>query len=136
MQLQAENEYEIESACDDTYLDIPQKVWLNYNATQAVVENITGTYVSYYVPPEDDSFGDGMDVSTRFILGCLYGLVMGALVWDPLTVLIFTAKELVGYVMNPNQLDEAKLFYETKHLVNLHELDNMDKQTSGIQIFD
>lgn len=116
------NEYreDIMSNCTDGYnynYDIDLESVLNYNATQTVIDNINGTLSNDYQPPVDDSFGEGLRVSVRFLISVALSYILGVFVWQPLVLLLRSYCKLRLYRKNPNYLTEANLFFNEKYLI-------------------
>lgn len=131
VELKMQNEYQQDidaSQCNDTYYDIPETVWLDYNATQTDINNILSQYVGYggdieYTPynpqNENDSFGDDVSISMRFILTCILSYIFSLFFFAPIKLYIKSLYRLLKYVRKPNKINEALLFYDNKYLMNI-----------------
>ena len=119
------NEYgsEISGAnCSDSvYGSIPMKSWLNYNLTANAINDIIlntdpTLLKTVYNPPSGDSFGDSMEVSTRFLIAVVLSYLLSVFLWQPLIIAIKSFITLLRYLKNPDKVNEALLFYEHRTL--------------------
>ena len=106
---------------------IPLKSKINYNVTQSEIDDILSYWESnghsLYTPPENDSFTsgseDGMSVSVRFLMAVLLSYCLSIFLWQPIILAIKSLIRLIKLDKNPNQINEALLFYN-EHNVNIN----------------
>ena len=126
VELTASNGYDndIVSQCKDEYYgyDIMEKTWINYNLTEVQVEQLDGTNNQVYSPPTNDSYGDDVSVSARFIISVILSYVIGVLFWQPIIILAKSAYKLIKIERNPNKFNEAILFYHPKNFVHSEQI--------------
>ena len=94
--LDARNENSVESECIDYDIDfdISEKDWLNYNATEEYIANLTSQYYTPYDPPEGDSWGEDIETSDRFLYTVLTSYIISIVFWQPV---IYFAKSFKDY---------------------------------------
>ena len=110
---------------------IPLILQLNYNATESEINGILNQFDgTVYNPPENDSYGDDLDVSSRFLFTVFFSYMFSVFVWNPILLALKSIYKLYHLNKNPHHINEGKLFYEDKNrmaFVNYHNHDN--KQT-------
>ena len=116
------NEYENNitnlNCSQSVYGSISLKTWLNYNLTVSAIDNILlssvndDNFYNVYNPPSGDSFGDSLDVSTRFLISVCISYFLSVFLWQPLIIGIKSFLTLINYLKNPNKVNEALLFYQ------------------------
>ena len=61
---------------------------INYNYTQSSINKILNKFDgSVYKPSPNDSFGNNLTVSQRFILSVFYSILISAMIYSPLQTL-------------------------------------------------
>ena len=129
-QIFATNEYEdvMKKFTDEcnSHSNIPLTSRINYNYTQERVLSRNGTFDSNYHRPRGDldSFGDDVSVSDRFLLAVFLSYFLGVAFWHPLIVALKSMYKLKKIHDKPKILREALLFYDSKNLVDLHEIES------------
>ena len=111
------------SQCPDKdKIDIPLQTRLNYNVTQEYVIKTNGTSDrSFKSDLSWDSFGD-KDAAQSFVFTVLLSYAFGIILWHPLIVALKSIYTLKKIHDKPSRLRRALLFYDSKNLVNLHEI--------------
>lgn len=142
--LDASNGYEndIISNCTGDYegYDVSEKTFLNWNETQEWLDSINGTYMSVYNPPEGDSFDTifginaDLTVSQRFMLATAISYLLAIFFWQPIILLLKSMWKLRSLMRNPDQLNEAILFYDANNLVNLDEIAKIQAASAAQQL--
>ena len=98
---------------------------LNFNATQEYINDLllNNNTISYYNPPSNDTFGNNLSVSIRFMLSVFYSYMLAVFFWQPLTIFIKTIFQLKKYQKNKeDDIHEGKVFYDDNIFVNLTNL--------------
>ena len=100
---------------------LPYKTFLNYNSTEYEMNLIFSQFDGYFYSPEssNDSFGDNYTVAQRFLLCVFLSYILSIFWWQPLILAIKSLFLLKKYVNNPNQINEAMLFYSQN---NFHDV--------------
>ena len=95
---------------------VPLKLWFNYNSTQDHIEKIMSAFDGIaYEPPTNDTFGDNLKVSSRFLLCVFLSYLLSVFFWNPIRIALMTILKLRKYLNNPDKIGEAKLFYNEQH---------------------
>ena len=123
VKLNATNELEqvINSTqCDEnTYYDIPEKTWIEYNLTEEYIFSLLNSsdYYTPYDPPEYDSFGDGITTTQRFFYQLFLAYTISVFFTQPLILLIKAMCKFKKYRKKDNVImDESLLFYKNKSM--------------------
>ena len=98
-------------------------MWLNYNITQMKVTEIDGTIIEVYNPPANDSFGNNIGVSYRFILAVVLSYSLSVCLWHPIVILIksYLLLEKFKSKKNEDMICEAYYFCELTKLIEMYE---------------
>lgn len=90
-----------DSGCPDTYYDIPETVFIQYNLTQSEI--------APYKPPKNDNLWDGGSMSLRFVYQILLTYAVSALFTQPLILFLKLCWIYFKYKKNDGIIGEATL---------------------------
>ena len=140
-----ENEMSEPDTCtidfDYPHANYPLRQRMSYNATQNYVNKTNGTRYptrqSHYQLDGDsswealDTFGSNVRVSDKFLFTVLLSYFLGVAFWHPLIVALKSMYKLHKFHKKPYILSRALLFYDSKNLVDLHEIASATPMTPG-----
>ena len=103
------------SLCEENNYDMSAINWLEYNLTISQVENILDGNTARFNPPNDDSFGDNLSSTNRWLLSIATSYVMSVFVTGPLTAFFMQLKTVLFH--KHGDLDEVHFFSLYLHFV-------------------
>ena len=93
---------------DNHGIDISEQTWLNYNATAEQVLLLNGSTTQLYIPPANNSFGENLEVSTKFMLAVFVSHIC---LWQPLIMLIIHINIIWKTYETINKQEKVRMWF-------------------------
>ena len=109
------------------YANYPLQDRMSYNASQNDVTDRNGSiYPTHqsHMQSSADTFGGNVHASEKFLFTVLLSYFLGVAFWHPLIVAIKSVYKLRKFYKKPQTLNRALLFYDSKNLIDLHEMES------------
>ena len=97
------------SECNDNFNDMSITDWLNYNKTENDISKILNSDPSLFNPPDNDSFGDNITSTDRWLLSIFLSYNMSIFISTPIIAYFLQLKYILCYKQNKD-IDETYYF--------------------------